>query len=251
MVRLLTTVWILLLFSLFFSACKTFSSLKRPLHSEQTSSADSVLFYQQVHLPDPFLDSLTSDRGNRISLSTTLLPPPPLAPKFKEIEGFRVQVSASTDSIKSHALLSQLSSFIEDSLHLVKENDLYKVQVGDFPYRMEADSMVQVLRHHNIHGAWVVQRKILIPRSESAFNEPQPQASTALNFSIQILATQDEANALSQVAQLQQKLVWPVFYKQIGGLFKVYCGKFSSRIQAEQALKEIRRIGLKDAWIVH
>lgn len=240
---------------LFFSACTTFSPLKRPLNSKHASNADSVLFYEQANLPNPFLDSLTSGLGNRIQLSATLFPPPPVVPKFKEIEGFRVQVSASTDSLKSIGLLNELSSFINDSIHLVKDKELFKVQVGDFPYRIEADSVVQVLRHHRIQGAWVVQGKILIPRSEANSpvipEKPVQPADTLTLFSIQILATQDEANALAQVARLQQKVPWPVFYKQAGDLFKVFCGKFSSRNEADQALQKIKSIGLKDAWIVH
>ena len=76
-----------------------------------TSDVDSVLFYQQNPVADPLLDEIKSNPGDSVRLITKLLPPPPPPPPdYREIEGFRIQLFAGTDSLGAAAIQHKADS---------------------------------------------------------------------------------------------------------------------------------------------
>ncbi len=229
------------------------------LYSPKTSdSVDSVLFYQSHPVDDPFLDSLTIAQGNSAQLDTLLIPPPPppLPDSLKTAQGFRIQIFAGIDSANAVHSGRRAAEIVRDSIYVFRNNGLFKTQVGDFLYRSQADSVRHILFNKGLNGAWIVQTTIFLLRpstkdSTAATNLSQPAPTDSYKFTIQVLAVSDEGRAQSRVKQLIEQFPYPAFYKKVGSVFKLFVGKFQTRENAENALKEIRAHDFPDAWLVY
>ncbi|WP_456405999.1 SPOR domain-containing protein [Caldithrix abyssi] len=228
--------------------------------SKEKDNIDSVLFYQKEDIPDPFLDGLLSPPDHEVVQLKKTITPKVKPKKFKEIDGFRVQVFASVDSFNALSLLNKLKLLVKDSVYLIHEKNLFKVQAGDFPYRQQADSLRELIKQKGYPGAWTVQRKILIPVKESTPIKT-PASSPTVNmertadlsefYQIQVFATTSKQKAQSIVDQLSLRYDFPCEYRLQNQLYKVLLGRFATRAEAESVLKEIKALGFKDAWIVH
>ncbi len=249
---LFTVLWIL-------SACQP-TLLKKPTAK---SEPDSVLFYQKKDLHDPFLDALLLKPHDQVVLTQTVLPPPKPAPKFKSIPGFRVQIFASGDSLAAARQMENVAALVNDSCLIVKDKGLFKVQVGNFPKRVSADSLKSFLKTHGFKGAWVVTTTITVPivkqslststPPDSVSRQPAPPAPAHLKspFRIQVFATGDQSKARAIVTRLKQTFNLPCSFEQQGTLFKIFIDGFNTRAQAEAVLQKVKSSGYKDAWIVH
>ncbi len=244
-----------------------------------TSDVDSVLFYQQNPVADPFLDKIRSNPGNSARLITMVLPPPPPPqPNYKEIEGFRVQLFAGTDSINALSIQNRLDIDINDPVYLIHEGGLFKIQVGDYLYRMDADNMKLVLNNKGYDGAWVAKRMIHVPHdsieidSSNVLPLPPPPTPTRasqeeiitkqvsdsalteaneIKFKIQVMATYDKLKAQQMELELEDQFSEDAFYEKTGDIYKIFIGKFKSRADAEIFLNKIRENGYPDAWLVY
>lgn len=219
--------------------------------TKKAADVDSVLFYQQKDLDDPFIDSVLSNPGDSASISAILTPapPPPPADTLRQIDGFRVQVFAGIDSLRAKTVQLSTAQLVTDSTYLVKDNGLFKIQVGDYLYRSDADSVQRLLTISNLKGHWVVKRKIFV--RDSVTENVQSTLVEEFKFKIQIIATSDESRALTLIGELQSKFSYPSFYLPSGSVYKVFVGKFKSREQAQKALTQIREQGYPDAWLVY
>ncbi len=249
-------IFLLLFTALFFFAlwgCQP-SLLKK----EPAATPDSVLFYQKEDVPDPFLDLVLHQPRQTVSLKTTVVPPPVPPKKFEEVPGFRVQVFASADSFNALEQKSKLQQTVQDSIYLIKEKGLYKVQTGNFVKRFRADSVKERIKRHGFPGAWVVTTTVRVPidsltsPAAPVANPPgtqaeQPQAP----FKIQVFVTSSQSKAQNLVDRLKAQFDFPCFFAPDQQVFKVFVGGFQTRAQAENALTKIKRLGYPDAWIVH
>lgn len=251
-------VFSLILFSLLLYCCSPKSIFMKPTAEARQ---DSVLYYEQANLTDPLLDEIREGSGDEARLSVRLTPPPP-GPSFREIEGFRVQVFAGIDSLSATTIKYQVAQDVAEPAYLIYENGLYKIQVGNYPYRMDADQMKLRLNEKGYDGAWVVKRMILIADQElvpateepvqSLVDETNPPAGTMVGaFRIQVLATGDPARAQELAAILQNQFNYRSFYESSGMLHKVFIGNFQTRAEAETMLRRVRENGYHDAWLVY
>jgi len=87
------------------------------------------------------------------------------------IQGFRVQIysSASIDDAAQMKIIA-MDKFREDSVYVVYDAPVYKVRVGDFANRYEANQILSEFIDKGFRDAWIVpdrivQRKVVtIPR---------------------------------------------------------------------------------------
>jgi len=242
------------------AACQPRSAV----HKTETADVDSVLYFQQRDLDDPFLDTVFNSPDEPVRIETRLLPPPvppEIPPRFKEIEGFRVQVFAGIDSLNSLPVLDQIMGLTGDSVYYFLDKGLYKIQVGDYQFRYLADSAKTWFRQSGFPGAWVVQRPILIPITADSLGGPpmtvDSTASTGLigaeagKYRIQLMATTDAEKARLTAAALRSENNYNAFYEQSGGLYKLYVGNFNSEDEARKVLQDLRENGYPDAWLVY
>lgn len=72
------------------------------------------------------------------------------------INGFRVQVFSGIDGDRARRLKEELENKIESPVFLEFEAPQYKVRVGSFRLRSEANEHCQILRTEGYRDAWVV-----------------------------------------------------------------------------------------------
>jgi cell division septation protein DedD len=246
-----------LVFCIYMISCQPRQLIK----IEQPSGVDSVLFFEGKEISDPFLENLKNEIDSEIKLKTRLIPPPPPPPpNYREVDGFRVQVFAGLDSINAFNTKIKVQTATYDSVYLVNEGGLVKIQVGDFLYRVDADNQNMQLRRAGFSGSWVVPKKIRVPLEESREIPTDSTASIkseahteqdSVKFRIQVLATGDLDRAQQLKIQLQNRFGLDSWFEEAGGLYKVYLGKFSERANAEEVLKKVREDQYPDAWLVY
>ncbi len=250
------------LFIILFNACQPGALTKK----REPGQVDSSLYFQQVEVKDAFMDTVFSPAGQAATLSQKVIPPSlpePESPRFKEIEGFRVQIFAGLDSINAVLTAKQSRNVTVDSVYLFREKGLYKIQLGDYQFRYQADSVNMSLRKNGFPGSWVVKRSVLIPISPAEMMTPaapvlstiQPDniinETTAGKFKIQVVATATIERAQSLVKDLSSKYQYPVFFEKAGTMYKVFIGPFSIETEARQILESVRKSGYPDAWLVY
>lgn len=89
-----------------------------------------------------------------------LAPQPPASGQ----RGFRVQIAALGSVAEAETVAREARSRTGVSAHVVLEEGLYKVHVGDFTDRAEALTMRDRCRSLGYSGSWVVTTRILVDR---------------------------------------------------------------------------------------
>jgi hypothetical protein len=82
-----------------------------------------------------------------------------------EVQGFRIQVFASSSiDDASAAQIVAREKVVTDSVYVVYDPPVYKVRVGDYATRLEANQRLPRLVHLGYTDAWVVSDKISLRR---------------------------------------------------------------------------------------
>ena len=78
-----------------------------------------------------------------------------------EIEGYRVQVFATQDRNKADELQEQLTLKFNEKNYIIFEAPNYKLRIGDFLDRDEAEKLRMKLVVNNFPSSWIVRTRIL------------------------------------------------------------------------------------------
>ncbi len=231
--------------------------------TDTNADIDSVFFYKQKDVEDPLIDAVldTNDHSS-VVLKKELVPKVPGKPDYKLIEGYRVQIFASLDSTNALVTRYKAQQQVNQPVYLVSDGNMFKVQVGDFPYQEPAYKLRDEMDRNGFKGAWVVQREIRIPIG--AENKIQPAAATETidntntnyqasdgKYKIQVAAVSDEMRAQQLSYELQNQFQLNASYKLVGSIYKVYLGNFNDRENADSMLQKVRSSGYPDAWLVY
>jgi hypothetical protein len=206
---------------------------------------DSVLYFEPRNISDSFFEAIENTGDNPVMLAVDRrppTPPPPPLPDYNEVDGFRVQAFAGVDSLNSAETADLIRQLISDTVYVFADKGLFKIQVGDYLYRPQAEDMRSKLQQNGYNGAWVVQRLIRVPIQKN---------STESGYKIQIAATELEEKAQNISEKASQITDFRSFYELSGNLFKVYIGFFPNEAQAREELEKIRQAGFPDAWLVY
>lgn len=77
-----------------------------------------------------------------------------------DIEGFRVQVFTTQDRQKAEDIKEELSFKLDGGIHIIFEAPNYKVRIGDFLDRNNAEKLRMVLVKEGLSSSWIVRTKI-------------------------------------------------------------------------------------------
>ena len=208
-----------------------------------------------------FLDSrgfpelLTSYSQEQISLNSIGRQAKSVAAQpFTVQTGFRCQAFAGTGLGNAERVAEELRALQLDSVYVITTaENLYKVQIGNFIRREDAEALKEKLKTLGLVGVWVVDDNIHVNKPSAASIEPQGSIANppepSLYFAIQIFATNDALKANELKTLIEQETGYPVDVVQQSSIWKVLVGKFNDREQAEAFLKTIKRDRYKDAWI--
>ena len=82
--------------------------------------------------------------------------------KSEILQGYRIQIFASPSIDEANAMRSAASQRLgEDSLYVIFDPPVYKVRVGDFRTRIEANQKLGMLVDSGFPDAWVVNDRIV------------------------------------------------------------------------------------------
>jgi hypothetical protein len=248
---------VLLIVLYLLSACQSRLVKRRDKQAE----VDSSLYFEPVKkIEDPFFNTVAEHETQSITLTKTVIPPEDVAEKekWKEIEGFRVQIFAALDSIHALNTLYNCKPLVKDTLYLIYEKGLYKVQVGDYPFRPQADSANTFLKNNGYPGAWVVRRNIFIPvvnSSDIAVKHDEKIEEKKLTatgkYRIQLIVTSLEEKARLIAAEMRHSKNYNTTYIKVGEVFKVFIGPFQDETEARAVLQEVKKSGYPDAWLIY
>ena len=102
----------------------------------------------------------------KIKLPVMLKPDEPLPPQFSPVEtdtvvdGFRVQVISTQDLNEANRLMMELSSLFGNEVYIVFDSPNYKVRVGNFRSRGNAEKARQRIVALGHRAAWIIRTRV-------------------------------------------------------------------------------------------
>ncbi|RKY86958.1 hypothetical protein DRQ09_05255 [candidate division KSB1 bacterium] len=162
--------------------------------------------------------------------------------KSKKTESnYRIQIFASSSFEIASKEKEKAEGLDVGNVYIENIDGLWKVRVGDFFNREEAQKVRNFLSGLGWKGAWVVDLK-------NEGRSKQPKIIKKI-YQIQILASNDK----SEAEELQKNLKILGFKESYlvveNGIWKVRIGRFTNKTEAERELKKIRELGFEDSWI--
>jgi hypothetical protein len=176
------------------------------------------------------------------------------AQSYTESVGLRIQVFAGSNQNIAKEILSNIQALNLDSVYMVQEKNLFKVQMGNYGERREAEIMLDRLRYAGIENAWIVNATIHVAKPPMSREELKILKETDIDtsglfYSIQLFVTNDLGKSKKLKNELTKTLSQEIWIMQKGSVWKILAGKFSDRVIAQQILDNIKSSGFPDAWI--
>ena len=206
-----------------------------------------------------FPELLAKYKEDHIVLTVTGLNTYRVMTRNYEIQpGFRCQVFASASKESAQKVAAQLRELSADSVYIIYDKPLYKVQVGDYQKRTTAEEVTIMLQKSGFPGTWIVETDIRVAKSAEETRQiaerqheltNQFKAEMSYSYAIQIMATANQQNAEHLAAKLRGELHQPVIVIAHRGIWKVLVGQFKNRQEAEYLLAQLKNSGYIDAWI--
>lgn len=84
--------------------------------------------------------------------------------KKTTVQGFRVQVSSTTDYYAALRIRNDALARFDQEVYLDFDPPYYKIRIGDFLDRQDAEEMKNYARRMGFPEAWVVQTIIIVPK---------------------------------------------------------------------------------------
>ena len=225
--------------------------------------AAGSLFAQEVEqledllMDQNFLELMDREKEDHISITTTGFRAQAIADRDYNLgEGFRIQAFAGSNRAGAEKIARELMAVDVDSVYVFEDNDqLFKVQVGNYDQRGQADVMLDRVRKLGFKTAWVVKSEIHVPKpveERQAIQEARVERARPvenLYYSVQVFATGDKSRAEQVRASFANEIDQPVEIQQQNSVWKVLVGQFPDKIAAETFLRQVRNQRFGDAWI--
>jgi SPOR domain len=176
------------------------------------------------------------------------------ARSYREEQGLRVQLFAGAIEENARTAAAEIQSLSLDSVYVLEEDGLFKVQLGNFQERLAAEKMLDQLRFKGITNAWIVQTTIHVPKvSVDQVLTPGTKTDSSeyspLIFTIQVFVTRDLTNAERVLQSLSDQVKQEGWVICSGDLWKVVVGNFQTEAAAREFLSVLRSSGFPDAWL--
>ncbi len=172
-------------------------------------------------------------------------------------KGYRCQIFAGADYANARQIFEKARELKLDSIYVIDSGNLFKVQMGNFAERRNAEILLDKLKYAGLSGAWIVETDIHVPKSQQTLeaitqrNVARQQAAPNKYsyYTVQILATKDLAKAEQLRRIVENDYRKPTELVSENSYWKVLIGRFSIRSEAEDFLRILKRKNFSDAWI--
>jgi hypothetical protein len=166
------------------------------------------------------------------------------------VQGYRCQVFAGAEYSNANEVADRIEALQLDSAYVVESSDLYKVQVGNFVERKDAQIMLDKLRYSGIEGAWIVETTVHVPKESRADQiKVASEIESGFYYAVQVFNTGHYDKAQNFKSDLERRFSEPVEIIQENDLWKIVVGRYNDHDSANSLLEQIRREGFTDAWI--
>ncbi|KPK90555.1 hypothetical protein AMJ80_08250 [bacterium SM23_31] len=218
----------ILLFCIFATAC---SRTKEVSSSSVIKSKPEEPAAEQQVLPPIKAQSEKAD-----------IPPPDIDEK----DFFKIQVLAAQTFDRAQEEKKRLREYTEKTIFLVSENNLWKVQIGDFTSRVEAEKERDLLQKFGWIDAWLIQYR-------SSINPEKIQEQSILDpptfFTVQLIATTNKTEAENMLNNLILLDIKNATLAKEGDFWKIQVGNFNDYSEAVKTLNQVKKMGFNDSWI--
>lgn len=165
----------------------------------------------------------------------------------RAISGYSVQLAAVSKEPNLAEIRSQLNV---GEVYAHREGKIYKIRVGVFPDRQDAEQALKVCKEKGYSGAFIVEdtgRPAVAQVETMAPKTAAPELPVLQDgYAIQLLALKDASKFdRSKVEQLGEVQIWPKGEWQV-----VLLTGFDSRSSAEVVLRRAKALGYSGAYLV-
>lgn len=161
---------------------------------------------------------------------------------FEQIIGYRVQIGAFQDKEKAEKLKEIASRTITERIYIVRaQDDLYKVQAGDYLARIDAEKKRDEIRQDPAFSDAFIQNSYILFDTSANSGEYYIQVGA---FSSQSSADDFINNKLTPGGYLNSS----VYYDK--NLYKVIVGGYNSNSDAQVVKEKLVKSGYEGAWII-
>jgi cell division septation protein DedD len=250
------TVIRITLFLLLLISCSTTKQLKT-IPKSQVQMADSVAMNQQhlnanqehVFTPEPvvtfprgsaYSDELVDKINSKNFEKAALFIAGKIATEYDTLLRWRVQLTALSDRQKAEDEVAQYSAKRPEPTFVVEAAGLYKVQVGNYEFRVKADQLLYDLKKIGITGAWVVQANEFVPKRAAA-----PQQSKLPKYHVQLGSFSARENAEAFIEKARQLYSGTLLVHEEKSVYKVFAGEAETRESIDKIKRLLGNLGLK------
>jgi hypothetical protein len=130
--------------------------------TKQTDTTwDFIQKYEKTFNPSDYDPALPTDVEEEKKQADEVSIPQPPPPEFETVPGFRVQVTFTDNMEQANTIRHNLTGvFADQQIYVVFEAPYYKVRVGDFTSRPDANVTLRVLFENGYKDSWIVPDKI-------------------------------------------------------------------------------------------
>ncbi|MFO7810683.1 MAG: SPOR domain-containing protein, partial [Candidatus Delongbacteria bacterium] len=161
--------------------------------------------------------------------------------KFDQVIGYRVQIFAAREKSNAEKIKAQASEQIEERIYLVLADDgLYKIQVGDFLSKIEADKVRDRIRQTTNYNDAFIQNTHVFYENKSLKG----------GYYVQVGAFSGMDSAKDFESGLNSRGYENTKVENIDGLYKVFIGEYNTENEAENIKKSLLNDGMEGVMII-
>ncbi len=170
-------LWAVLILSLYLAGCATTSTVRIREKSSAAKKGEATATVRQVEdlnpeaLPDSIFKvsekSPLPEQSSEIHLQQEVTKEDTAREIIEEKPGYRIQIAALSNQdeamqIKKEAMLK----FAEQGVYLIFDPPFYKIRVGDFVSRYDAEKLQQKAIQLGYKDAWIVRTRVKVKKIE-------------------------------------------------------------------------------------
>jgi cell division septation protein DedD len=211
-------------------------------------------------VPDSFLTDITKNDNREIVIPVKPEKKPvEVVVKYDTLQAFAVQLQALGNEQAAADLVARLQREEKDSVFFNREGSLFKVRIGPYFVRNQADSKKNEYKTKGFRGAWVTPY-LYIRKSEGSKQPAEavvenrkkntnPAPAEEGNIYIQIASASSLDNARNFILGNPSFGDKNILIKEFRGAYKLVIGPYPDKTEARKDLSAVKE-KYSGAWVI-